>query len=102
MREDMPKKFLEPSSGKRGKFPRNSKKYLPDKDGETPIPVEGMRKVHSIIDPDDTKYTGTNFSFLRRVLRRHCGRPWNEVYKEICEHADILATVGGSERSFTV
>lgn len=94
MREDMPKKFLEPSSGKRGKFPRNSKKYRPDKDGETTIPVEGMKKLHCLVDPDNEKYTGTDFSLMRRFLKSRQGRPWDEVYSEICQQADYRSHSG--------
>jgi len=94
MRADMPKKFLEPSSGKRGKFPRNSKKFKPDDDGTPLAPIAGMKKVHAVIEPDYTKYTGTDFSLMRRFLRSRIGQPWNDVYSEICEKADYRSHSG--------
>ena len=94
MREDMPKKFLEPSSGKRGKFPRRSKKILPDEEGNTSIPARGMKKLHSVVDPDNDRYTGTDFSLMRRFLKSRRGRPWDEVYSEICQQADYRSHSG--------
>jgi hypothetical protein len=94
MREDMPRRFLEPSSGKRGKFPRNSKKYRPDEDGLTPVPIEGMKKLHSVVDPDNEKYTGTDLRLMRRFLMSRRGHPWDEVYSEICQQADYRSHSG--------
>lgn len=94
MREDMPKRFLEPSSGKRGKFPRRSKKIIPDEEGNTSVPLDGMKKIHCVVDPDNEKYTGTDFSLMRRFLRSRIGKSWNDVYSEICEQADYRSHSG--------
>lgn len=94
MREDMPNKFLEPSSGKHGKFPRRSKKLVFDEEGNAPINVKGMKKVHSVVNPDDDRYTGTDFSLMRRFLKSQIGRPWDEVFSEICQQADYRSHSG--------
>lgn len=94
MREDMPKKFLEPSSGKCGKFPRRSKKIIPDEEGDTSVPLNGMKKIHSVVDPDNGRCTGTDLSLMRRFLKSRRGRPWDEVYSEICQQADYRSHSG--------
>jgi hypothetical protein len=99
MREDMPKKILEPSSGRRGKFPRHSKKYLPDEEGNTLIPTHSMTKVHSVASVC-LKYTGTDFSVMRRFLMSCRGRLWDQVYSEICDNADYRSHNGHSLRQW--
>jgi hypothetical protein len=63
----------------------------------------GARRYHlKNDDPDDLsnwqpssrkrvaghKHQGDRLNPLKRYLKRNCGRPWSEVYAEICEFAD--------------
>lgn len=91
MRDDMPKKFMEPGGGKKGKFPRGSKKLKMNEEGDSATDGRSMNKVHSDYRG---RGVGTDFSVMRRFLNRRKGRPWDDVYSEICQHADYRAFDG--------
>lgn len=99
MKPDFPDSFLEPSGGRGYKFPRRRKKY--ERQGDEPLkPVGGMRRVHAVAGKFGTKYTGTDFAILRRFLQSRVGRPWDEVYSEISEHADTRNWTGQQFREW--
>lgn len=95
MRRDMAKKFLEPSGGKKMKFPRSAKKLKPNgEDNLSQIACEGMKKVHEAFAKVGTKHVGTDFALMRRFLRSHKGKPWDDVYSEICKETDSRSYQG--------
>ncbi|NLB56757.1 MAG: hypothetical protein GX811_13530 [Lentisphaerae bacterium] len=95
MRHDMPKRFMEPSGGNKGRFPRNTKKLrVADDEGGSFTP-HGMRKVHRYANKwHDGGYVGTDFAVLRRFLMSRKGKPWNDVYSEICAEANSRSFPG--------
>jgi hypothetical protein len=93
MRKDLPKKFLEPCGGKKSKFPRSSKRLRTTEDGDSLMP-QSMSKPYSIANRESSRYTGTDFALMRRFLRSRVGQPWNDVFSEICEHADYRSHSG--------
>lgn len=103
MRRDMPKKFLEPGSESRctTRYPRSSKKLQPKgEDGVRDFDDHGMQKVWKAFGKYGWKSVGTDFSLLRRFLMKRKGRPWDDVYSEICEHADAKSFEGHHLRNW--
>lgn len=94
MRHDMPERFMEPGHGDKGRFPRRTKKLkAKDEDGNTYAP-HGMRKVHFANKWHDGDGPGTDFAVLRRFLMSRKGKPWDQVYSEICAEADARSFPG--------
>lgn len=90
MRDDMAERFSEPKGRyKKSKFPRRQKKVARlDEDGQPPE-YTSMRKVHLAVgDWYSDNGHGSDYSILRRFLVANRGRPWDEVYSEICSKAD--------------
>lgn len=96
MRHDMKKRFTEQHSGGGGsKFPRHHKEnVLADEDGLM-VPVKGMSKIHKVSRKSGTKYgPGADYAIMRRFLMSRLGKPWDEVYSEICAEADARSFDG--------
>jgi len=98
------KKMLKSRSGKKGHYPRNSKKFLQagcDEDG-MPIDVKmGTRKVHQVANKfDDGRYAWVDHAMIRRLLRKHVGKSWDEVWQAICSEYDPRTYEGYEVRSW--
>jgi hypothetical protein len=96
MRRDVKERFTEPYNGYHAgsKFPRTSKPLTkPDQDGEPPT-FNGMSMAHRLVKQHDGRWPGEDFRFVRRLLIGNVGRPWDEVYSEICQQADTRNFVG--------
>jgi hypothetical protein len=86
----MARRFIK--HGKRSKPPRirHTKRMTEkDEDGQELNNPHGMKKAHlyankSLYGGD----VGTDFSVLYRFLHSRKGRPWDQVYSEICAEAD--------------
>jgi len=92
MRRDMSKRFIKHGkSGSKSGFPRNCKRLArKDEDGQFLECPHGMRKAHHF---SHNWYwrdgeIGTDLAVLRRFLQSRVGRPWDEVYSEVCAEAD--------------
>lgn len=86
MRKDMPQVLIErPRSGSRVRGYRRQRSL------SRRVPVgdrpkrEGIRRREAGAD----KYFSDLFGPLKRYLRRNVGRPWDNVFSEICEHARL-------------
>lgn len=62
----------------KGQRKREAKGHLPKQ--------EGMRRRWS--SASEQKFFNDVLGPVRRFLRSRCGRPWNKVYSEICQHVD--------------
>lgn len=102
MRPDMPKRFLKHGKHTKGRFPRNCKKLsLKDEDGQEVHNPHGMSAVHHYtVKYEDRGYFGTDFAVLRRFLHSRKGRPWDQVYSEICKEADDRSFEGHHFREY--
>jgi hypothetical protein len=89
MRQDMAERFSEGKNQHKRKFPRRQKAVARlDEDGVPPCFVS-MSKVHyAAKDWYYDKGYGSDYAIMRRFLRSNLGRPWDEVYSEICQQAD--------------
>lgn len=88
MRHDVLERFTEPSHGyyRGNKYPRNNKKLTKtDEDGH---PVNDVSKAHVLSGEHEGRWPGEDYRFIRRLLAGNVGRPWDEVYSEICKEAD--------------
>ena len=96
MRKDMTNRFTEHHKISKPKFPRHSKKFnWKDEDGQETCSPKGMKHAHYISHNwiwRDAGCVDGNYNLLKRFLHSCTGRPWNEVYSEVCEESD--------ERSF--
>lgn len=95
MRQDMAERFSEGKNQHKRKFPRRQKAVARlDEDG-VPQPITSMGKVHRAAGDwhYDNGY-GSDYAIMRRFLRSNLGRPWDEVYSEICEQADARSHDG--------
>ena len=90
MRPDMPKRFLKHGKHTKGRFPRHCKNLsMKDENGQFVHNPKGMKKIHRYtIKYEDCGYLGTDFALLCRFLQSRTGRPWDQVYSEICAEAD--------------
>lgn len=90
MRHDMVERFSETKGyrSKRTKFPRRHKKVAKTDQEGLPTNVTGMRKVHAVAGHMSGHYQGGDYDILTRFLVSNRGRPWDEVYSEICQSAD--------------
>src|SRR3954464_13071307 len=77
MRTDMHKVIVEEPRGGGGPGKKGRRANLPD---ELLPKCEGMRRPHL-----RRKWFGEHLGPLKRWLRSHCGRPWNEVYSEAAQ-----------------
>lgn len=102
MRPDMPKRFLRHGKHSKGPFPRHCKNLsMKDEDGQNVHNPHGMRAAHHYtIKYEDRGYFGTDFAVLRRFLHSRKGRPWNEVFSEICAEADDRSFEGHHLREY--
>lgn len=92
MKKDMAKKFLK-SHGKHDKYPRGSK--VVSKTDEEGYPVNtgtSMKHVHR--KEWNNRHTYGDYSVLENFLKSRIGCLWNDVYSEICEHADPRSYYG--------
>jgi hypothetical protein len=93
MRKDIRRLFNKPPKGKtKRKYPRGNQKLKFDErramdDLETGPHREQMRKAHSVAHDYDYSERH-NWKVLRRLLESNLGRPWDEVYSEICQAFD--------------
>lgn len=94
MRSDMAERFSEQDvrSGKKkrkGKYPRTQKAIArKDEDGGQAA-ITGMKKPYKVAgDWWWDGGCGADYAILRRFFVSNCGRPWDDVYSEICESAD--------------
>jgi hypothetical protein len=100
MREDVQNKFNENRGhGKVSKFPRNNKQNKFNEDAALEFEDSGpkrqsMRKARDVADHH--KNTARNWAFMRRLIGGNVGRPWDEVFSEICENSS-LNTQGGQD-----
>lgn len=99
MRNDVEKTFHQGDSrrkGKRAKFPRRLKKFVRmDPESEPGLP-SGTNKAARVYS--EYRYNNNqNWGFIHRLLMGNVGRPWNEVFSEICQQAD-----GRSYEGYTV
>lgn len=94
MKHDLPKSFVISSGVDRGRYPRGTKELTRhDEDGETPS-VMGMRKIHRFANKFGRVGHSFDFAVMRRFLMKHRGKPWDQVYSEICKEADDRNYVG--------
>lgn len=94
MRDDVAERYTEPYNGYTNwcKYPRTNKKFKKtDEDGH---PVENPKKAYTLAGIQEGSWPGEDYKFLRRVLMGNVGRPWDEVYSEICEQADSRNFIG--------
>jgi hypothetical protein len=90
----MPERFIEPGQHDTGRFPRRTKKFkTKDEDGQTYCP-HGMKKAHRYANKWDGGYVGTDISLLKKFLMSRKGKPWDDVYSEICAEADARSFTG--------
>lgn len=102
MRKDMAKRFLKHGKHSKGRFPRNCKNLsMIDEDGQNVYSPHGMRSVHHYtVKYEDRGYLGTDSAILHRFLQSRKGRPWNQVYSEICKEADDRSFKGYHLREY--
>lgn len=96
MKKSTPKRMMDVGTkGKFRSFPRNSKMlHNLDEDAQC-AGKSGMRKIHNITNPyDEVEIGNTDTKVLRRFLRKRIGKPWDEVYSEICQVADARSHEG--------
>jgi hypothetical protein len=94
MRDDVAQRFTEPDCRDyRGvKYPRCHKKVRKtDADGN---PVEDSKHARVLVGEYDTHNPGKDYMFVRRLLVGNVGRPWDDVYSELCQQADARSFVG--------
>lgn len=85
MRDDMAKVIVErPRTGGGEKFPRGSVRQTDRLAPEEWPRREGIRRAWG----GGSKHLNENLAPLRRYLRSQVGRPWDEVYGEICRRID--------------
>jgi hypothetical protein len=96
MRSDLDHKFNERRGTRHSdKYPRSNKKlkkFRSKQNGalteiDSGPKRESMRIAHSVAE-HYKNYDRRNWSIIRRVLRANVGRPWDEVFSEICETVD--------------
>jgi hypothetical protein len=72
-----------------------------DEDGQNVYNPHGMRSVHHYtIKYEDRGYLGTDSAVLHRFLQSRTGRPWDQVYSEICKEADDRSFEGHHLREY--
>ncbi len=98
------RKYLTPDHGKKGRYPRHSKKFeenFLDEDGGVSSRVN-MRKLHNILERDHEPCRGiaADTRKMRRVLGKQTGRPWNEVQGEFLREFDSRTFEGHTMREW--
>lgn len=90
------KKRLLKGTGKKFKYPRNSKGFN-DEDAPANMSIKSpYRKVNYYDGP----YAYVDHSIIRRLLKKHIGRPWNLVWQEICAENDPRTYEGHEVRTW--
>ena len=94
MRQDMAKVIVErPRPGSSRHVPRRGRRLdftrvVVSEDDDDPVPTHiGHRRLARQIS--DPKCLNENLSPLRRYLEAQVGRPWNDVWAEICGHIRV-------------
>lgn len=85
MRKDMKDLIVNTSRRKYGEKRSSSVVGMTDEQMEALPCKQGIRRNHT----DYGFEFGDRLGPLWDYLKKHAGRPWNEVWSEICEHADI-------------
>ena len=92
MRSDMFKVIVErPRRGSRVRWSSGDRRYLNSEDAPPKLGMRRGRVVH--------KWLNENLGPLRKFLARQAGRPWNDVFSEICRTIDNRSTVKQHVRS---
>lgn len=99
MRNDITDKFVEAeTSGSKMKRFRNKRNVK--RDASFGIKKESINRAHKVAYPDNDYDKGRNFQVMRRFLRSRLGKPWNDVYSEICQNADCRSYNGYELRNW--
>ena len=96
------KTYLTPDHGKKGRFPRNHKKFNDDFcEGDSPSRMS-MRRAHAVSAPYGEGCRGVyaDTRKIKRVLRKQVGRPWGEVQGEFLEKFDARTFEGHTIREW--
>jgi hypothetical protein len=92
MRADMFKVIVErPRSGSRVRWSSGYRRFLDSEDLPPKVSMQRGR--------NGGKWLNENLAPLRRFLVRQAGRPWNDVFSEICQVIDSRSTVKQHVRS---
>ena len=97
------KKYLAPDHGKKGRFPRRSKKveqnFLDEDGGCTRV---GMRAIHNIHERsyEPCRGVAADTRKMRRVLGKQVGRPWDDVKSEFLRGYDSRSFEGHTIREW--
>lgn len=100
MKHDMPKRFIESNKVDKGKFPRSTKKLRKMNDEGESVQVMSMTRVHRLANKFGLPHHEYDMAVMRRFLLQRRGRPWNEVYSEICAEADARSYSGHQLRQW--
>lgn len=93
MRHDLKKVICErPRRGAHGTSPKTALRINPNLDWES---GDYDYETHEIpLSYSEEKEFNDYLKPLQRFLRARLGRPWNDVYSEICSHTDRRSTIG--------
>ena len=98
------KNYLVPDHGKKGRFPRHSRKVekiFMDEEDELCGTRVSMRKIHNLADCDnDCRGAYGDTRKMRRVLRKQVGRPWDDVQGEFLRDYDSRTFEGYTVREW--
>lgn len=97
MRKDM-SKVVSDSRRCGGSGPDGAKK-VHKKDWDTAVTHEGMLKPHRL-NWSGKESNATNLSPFRRFIESRVGKPWDDVYSEICEHFKTASAVQSRMRMY--
>lgn len=98
MRDDLTERFILKRGSKHKRYPRNTKEHALREDDAGS--VQGMRKAHLGNWYYGIDGIGADFSVMRRILQSKIGQPWDSVFSEICEHADLRTYAGHHLRNW--
>lgn len=90
------KKKLLKGTGKRSKYPRNSKSF---NDEDAPMKMS-IKRPYRRVNYYDGPYAYVDHSVIRRLLKKHIGRPWDLVWQEICAENDPRTYEGHEVRTW--
>lgn len=96
------KKLLRSSKGNKGRFPRNTKKYQQlgrDDEGMGSVKI-GTSRLHRSTSKYEPSYAWVDHGMVRRLLRKHVGKPWDKVWSEICSDYDPRTYEGYEVRTW--
>jgi len=91
MRKDMQNLLVDAGSRGKGTYPRGNRKYLQRTPVDELPSKEGIRAIwhRAQSEADLADYTNP----LYRFLLAQAGRPWNDIWSEICEHNCLSHTM---------